>query len=242
MNVKAGKNYLVMILSQYFNIPLSFLKTFFWSKRNPNLYFGSIGKSQSQRCIGGFIGLSLKPSHLYEIKCDISKGRLPFSSSSVSKIQAEDVLEHIELDKLPKVFNEIFRVLTNEGIFRLSVPDYNSIVLKKRSIYNYEGQVIADPLTGSTAYYDVNNEETLVKHRQDGNSHLWFPTKKLLDELIQSSDLRFCSFIKFWHFTLPSGEYSVDEFPDLCMPVLRCPPNDMRADGLPVSIIVDFTK
>jgi SAM-dependent methyltransferase len=240
--VKAGLKFVSHRSLQLLHLPISQLKVRFWTKRSPNLYFGSIEKRQSQRLDGNFIGLSLKPSHFFEIKCDIANGDLPFPSSSISKIQAEDVLEHINFDDLPKVFDEIFRVLRPGGVFRLSVPDYNSIVLKKRSIYDFEGRVIADPLTGSSVYYDFTSEETLVKHGLDGNSHMWFPTKDLVDELIQKSGLRFCDSIKFWHYNLSTGDYLVENFPNLFMPVFRCPPKDMRANGLPISIIVDFTK
>jgi len=160
----------------------------------------------------------------------------------VKYLQAEDVLEHIELSDLPKVFDEIFRILKSGGVYRLSVPDYNSIVLQKRSIYDFEGRVLADPLTGSSVFYDPKSEKTLVKHRSDGNSHLWFPTKNLIDELIQSSELRFCASIYYHHYSSSEGFFLVQNFPDLYMPVFRSPPNDMRANGLPVSIIVDFTK
>jgi SAM-dependent methyltransferase len=223
-------------------MPLSGVKNSYWLKRHPNLYFGSIGKKQLQRLEGEFIGLSLRPSHFSEIKCDISKGDLPFPSDSITKIQAEDVLEHIDFEDLPKVFDEIFRVLRSGGIFRLSIPDYNSIVLKKRSVYDFEGRVLADPLTGSSVYYDFRSEKTLVSHRKDGNSHKWFPTKLLVDELVKSSQLKLCSSVKFWHYTASSGEFVAENFPDLCMPVFRCPPKDMRANGKPISIIVDFTK
>jgi SAM-dependent methyltransferase len=242
VTLKAGIKFLTVIFLQILHLPLSRIKANFWTKKNPNLYFGSIDRNQIQRIEGGFIGLSLKPSHFSEIRCDISRASLPFASNSIDKVQAEDVFEHIQLDSLPKVCDEIFRVLKKGSVFRLSVPDYNSIVLKRRSIYDYKGRVIADPLTGSSVYYDFRSEKTLTRHGTDGNSHLWFPTKDLLDNLIQNSDLRHCDSIKFWHYNLPEGDFTLEVFPELCMPVFRCPPKDMRADGLPISIVVDFIK
>ena len=240
--IRAGSRYLSLRLLQILHKPISNFKINFWSKRNPNLYLGSIQRNQIQKLEGGFIGLALAPSNFHEIRCDVSNSDLPFAANSISKVQSEDVFEHIEFAVLPKVCNEIFRVLKPGGVFRLSVPDYNSIVLKKRSIYDFEGSILADPLTGSSMYYDSRSEKTLVKHRQDGNSHMWFPTKKLIDDLIQKSDLRFCDSIKFWHCYLPSEDFLVENFPDLLMPVFRCPPNDMRANGMPISIVVDFIK
>ncbi len=242
MNLKAVLKFLILIFQQFFQQPMATAKVNFWVRKNPNLYFGSLDRNQIQRLEGGFIGLSLKPSHFSELRCDISRASLPFVANSIDKVQAEDVLEHIQLSSLPKVCDEVFRVLRKGGVFRLSVPDYNSIVLKRRAIYDYEGRVIADPLTGSSVYYDFISEKTLVKHGSDGNSHLWFPTKDLLDSLINNSNLKLCESIKYWHYNLPDGNFVVEDFPNLSMPVFRCPPNDMRAEGLPISIIVDFIK
>lgn len=242
MVFKARLNLVYSMFAIILQIPLKRFKVQFWARRNPNLYFGSIKKNQIQCREGGFIGLSLNPRHFSEIKCDISKDVFPFASKSVKYIQAEDVLEHIEFSDVPKVFDEVFRILKSGGVFRLSVPDCNSIVLQKRLIYDFEGRVLADPLTGSSVFYDPKSEKILVKHRSHGNSHLWFPTKNLIDELIQSSELRFCASIHYHHYSTSEGFFLVQNFPDLCMPVLRSPPNDMRANGLPISIIVDFTK
>ncbi len=227
---------------QGFNALIASSKIKYWSKRNPNLYFGSILKDQVQFLEGNFIGLSLMPNHFSEIKCDISQQDLPFEDDIIGKVQAEDVLEHIDFEVLPRVCDEIYRVLKPGGVFRLSVPDYNSIVLKKRSIYDFEGKVLADPLTGSSVYYDSSSRSLAVKHGLDGNSHKWFPTKALVDQLIEKCDLRLCRSVKFWHCYLPTGDYVVENFPELDMPVFRCPPEDMRANGLPISIVVDFTK
>lgn len=234
--------YFLFSLARFWQLPFDRIKLSYWSKKSPNLYFGALKRKQVQRVYGGFIGLSLRPIHFFEIKCDVSKGSLPFYSGSISKIQAEDVLEHIQLALIPELLNEIYRVLKPGGIFRLSVPDYNSIVLRKRSIYNYKGEVIADPLTGSSIYYNSQTESIEVKHRLDGNSHLWFPTKSLLDNLVEASSIRNCTVINFWHFSSSSEKHSVEKFPDMNMPIFRCPPNDMRANGLPVSIVVDFVK
>jgi len=242
VDFKAGLMFVYSKFAILLQMPLHRLKINYWAKRHPNLYFGNIKKNQIQFRDGGFIGLSLNPSHFSEIKCDISKGVLPFASKSVKYIQAEDVLEHIEFSDLVKVLDEIFRVLKPDGVFRLSVPDYNSVVLKKRSIYDFEGRVLADPLTGSSVFYDSKSEKTLVKHRADGNSHLWFPTKDLIEVLIQSSELRFCASIQYQHYSSSGNFFLVQNFPHLNMPVFRSPPNDMRANGFPVSIIVDCTR
>ena len=117
------------------------------------LYFGGLGRNERQYLIPNFIGLALNPTHDREMKQN-ALDVLPFSDESISKIQSQDVFEHLPFDKLPFVFDEIYRVLRRGGVFRLSVPDYRSPLLKRRSIYNEKGMVIGDLMMGSTAVYD----------------------------------------------------------------------------------------
>lgn len=49
---------------------------------------------------------------------------MDLSDNSVDIYQSEDVFEHIEYQTIPSIFNEIYRVLKPNGLFRLSMPDY----------------------------------------------------------------------------------------------------------------------
>lgn len=86
------------------------------------IYFGSLPINQYQYCEADFIGLALKPSHDRELKHDLHDP-LPFENDAAEKIQAQDVIEHLDINKVCDIFNEIYRVLVKDGIFRLSVPD-----------------------------------------------------------------------------------------------------------------------
>lgn len=52
--------------------------------------------------------------------------RLPCQEQSIEKIQAGDAFEHLEFNSIPKILDDIYRVLVKGGTLRLSVPDYLS--------------------------------------------------------------------------------------------------------------------
>ena len=205
------------------------------------VYFGSLPVDEYQYRESDFIGLALNPSHERELKHDLHDP-LPFEDESVEKLHAQDVLEHLKIDKIPSVLDEIYRVLTQGGVFRLSVPDYRSPLLKKRSVYDHQGRVIGDMMMGANIHYDGLSLAAKAKFSQNGDAHVWFPSYELINELILRSGLRFCRKIDFWHYIHFDGTSVVKDFPDLDMPVKRCPPRDNRSAGKPISIIVDFTK
>lgn len=204
------------------------------------LYLGSLPKQSSQYA-EGFVGVCLDPKHDREIQHDLASP-LPLSDSVIEQIQAEDVLEHIDLDCVPSLLSEIWRVLTPRGRFRLSVPDYRSPVLKARSVYDQHGKVICDTLMGGKIKYDPDSASTSVRFPPGGHTHLWFPTYELVTEAILKSDLRLCRRIDWHHYWRADSDWVARPFDMGVMPVKRCPPVDMRADGKPISIIVDFEK
>lgn len=208
---------------------------------NPYLYFGNLGKNERQYGVKNFVGLALHPSHDREIRHDAT-AKLPFQNSSIFKIQSQDVFEHIPREFIPDIFNDIYSVLAQGGIFRLSVPDYRSPLLKKRSVYDHEGRVIADLLMGGTVVYDPKTTAASSVYGTDGNAHLWFPTYENILELVLRSNLRRCEHIEFYHYFIDDERYVCEPFPENEMFVMRAPPNDNRADGKPISIVVDFIK
>src|SRR5471032_494746 len=152
------------------------------------LYFGSLGPHERQYQIPNFIGLALEPAHDREIKHDLAAA-LPYADGSIAKIQAQDVLEHLAFDKVPFVLDEIYRVLKPGGTFRLSVPDYRSPVLKRRSIYDGRGRVIGDLMMGATSYFDAATGDARVRFSEDGEDHVWFPRYELIIHLVLKSDI-----------------------------------------------------
>lgn len=205
-----------------------------------NLYFGNLYSDERQFSDGSFLGLSLVPKFARDVLHN-AYDAFPIPDQSVSKIQAQDVFEHLEFSRIPKILDEIYRVLRPGGVFRLSVPDYRSPLLIARSVYNEKGDVIADLMMGGSVRYDPSIRARKIEFLNNGDAHLWFPMYEKLLDLISKSTIKNCD-VKFWHHYTADGGVVCDEFPDLGMPVKRAPPFDMRADGKPISIVVDFGK
>jgi len=205
------------------------------------LYFGELEQNERQFQVPNFIGLALHPRHEREITHN-ALDVLPFPDGSVLKIQSQDVFEHLPFERLPFVFDEIYRVLKLGGTFRLSLPDYRSPLLKRRSIYDDKGRVIGDLMMGATALYDNATAEAKVKFTTDGNSHIWFPRYELILDLIIKSNIRKSNRIKFYQCFLDDENFLSESIPENEMFVMRSVPNDMRSGGKPISIVVDFVK
>jgi SAM-dependent methyltransferase len=204
------------------------------------LYFGSLGLHERQYQIANFIGLALQPAHDREIQHNLTDP-LPFPDGSIAKIQAQDVLEHVAFEKAAAILDEVYRVLRPGGIFRLSVPDYRSPVLKRRSIYDARGRVIGDLLMGATSYLDQETGDTRVRFSEDGDAHLWFPRYELITHLVLKSEIRKAA-IHFYQGFLDDHSYLCEPVPEDEMFVQRAAPHDRRAGGAPTSIIADFVK
>ena len=205
------------------------------------LYFGSLGLHERQYQVPNFIGLALNPAHDREIAHDLT-APLPFADGAIAKVQAQDVLEHLPIEKVPAVLDEIYRVLKPGGVFRLSVPDYRSPVLKRRSIYDARGRVTGDLLMGATPWFDDTTGDARVRFSDDGHAHIWFPRYELITHLILKSHIRKSSEIKFYQCFLDDHTYLCEPTPETEMFVQRAAPHDMRGGGAPVSIVADFIK
>jgi hypothetical protein len=206
---------------------------------NKYVYIGNLFPHEKQYESDLFVGLALEKRYAKDIAHDATKS-LPFVDNSVIGFQAQDVFEHIEFDKLPSVLDEIFRCMSPRGIFRLSVPDYNSPLLKKRSVYDANGVILCDLAMGGTV--TAINGAVNTSFSAGGGSHLWFPTYQNMLALIVSSQIRKCSSIMFHHAWTDAQNYICKDFDQTVMPVMRSPPRDMRAGGKPISIVIDFIK
>jgi SAM-dependent methyltransferase len=204
------------------------------------LYFGSLGLHERQYQIPNFIGLALQPAHDREIQHNLTDP-LPFPDGGIAKIQAQDVLEHVAFEKAAAILDEVYRVLRPGGIFRLSVPDYRSPVLKRRSIYDARGRVIGDLLMGANSYLDRETGDARVRFSEDGDAHLWFPRYELITHLVLKSEIRKAA-IHFYQGFLDDHSYLCEPVPENEMFVQRAAPHDRRAGGAPTSIIADFVK
>ena len=204
------------------------------------LYYGSLGPHERQYAVPNFLGLALHPAHDREMAHD-AVAALPFADGTIAKVQAQDVFEHLPFEKLPFVLDEIYRVLKPGGVFRLSVPDYRSPVLKRRSVYDYRGRVTGDLMMGATPYFDSATGDARMRFSEDGDAHLWFPRYELITHLVLKSDIRKAG-IHFYQGFIDDHSFLCEPVPENEMFVLRAAPHDRRANGAPTSIIADFVK
>jgi len=204
------------------------------------VYFGNLYPGEEQYKSDLFVGLALRNPQPKDILHD-ARTALPFQNNSVIGFQSQDVFEHIPYEKVPFTLDEVFRCLRPEGLFRLSLPDYNSPLLKSRSVYDCHGNLLCDLAMGGTVRGRMNGGLD-VGFTQDGNAHLWFPNYGNVLHLIISSQIRKCSSISVHQTWIDSKTYVCKQFDQTIMPVMRTPPRDMRAAGKPVSIVIDFIK
>lgn len=177
---------------------------------DPNLYGLSIQKSDSR--------------HIYH---DITE-KYPLPDGCISSYQAEDVLEHIDIEKVVMVINEIYRILKEGGVFRICLPDYNSPYLKKISMFDKDGNIVFDPSGGG-----VFNENGV----QNGG-HLWFPNYEIVKEILEQTLFKN---IKFLCYHTPE-ERLVKENIDFSNGFIKRLPEKNKVDKPIYSIIVDCYK
>ncbi|WP_201567939.1 methyltransferase domain-containing protein, partial [Psychrobacter immobilis] len=191
------------------------------------LYAGDVPKNEAYQ---KFIGLSLTQSNFQHIKHDITE-IMPLPDQCVDIYQAEDVFEHIQLDEIPNIINEIYRVLKKGGVFRLSVPDYRCDLLENRTVKDDKGELIFDPLGGG------NYENGKVV----GGGHIWFPKYETVKELLSKTKF---NNINFLHYYDESGEAVTKPIDYSIGYVMRTPDNDERVSNpyRPMSIVVDCIK
>ena len=72
--------------------------------RGKYLYFGNLGEDEKQFQVEKFIGLALVPITKKDIIHNAYEP-LPCPDNSIPKIQAQDVFEHLEYDKIPAIFD-----------------------------------------------------------------------------------------------------------------------------------------
>jgi SAM-dependent methyltransferase len=204
------------------------------------VYFGNLLPEEEQFRSDRFIGLALSNPQPKDLIHDIRQP-LPFVDGTVPGFQSQDVFEHVEAEIVPSIFDEIYRCLIPGGAFRLSLPDYNSPLLKSRSVYDSDGNILGDLALGASVT-GVMSGGVEVQFAPGGDAHLWFPTYAKVLELILKSLLRKCSRIDVRHAWIDRSKFICEDFDHSLMPVKRVPPKDMRAQGRPISIVVDFVK
>jgi predicted SAM-dependent methyltransferase len=188
------------------------------------LYAGDIiGRPVS---MSHFIGLSLTKNDRYHIIHDV-RDTIPLPDNSVTFYQSEDVFEHIPYDSVPKIFEEIYRVLKEKCYFRLSMPDYRCDFLLNRSTKDKLGSIIFDSGGGGSP---------------KNPGHIWFPNYEKVVWLFENSKFR--NSYKVLHGYLPDGTPIMEEIDYNIGYILRTPDHDKRVQSprRPMSIVVDAIK
>jgi hypothetical protein len=198
------------------------------SGRARRLYAGRLSRELPQ--FRTHIGITPFDSSTRNIRHDLRE-RIPVGNNSVDVFQSEDVFEHIPYDELPGIVSEVFRILAIGGLFRLSVPDYRSHILRHRSIIDADGAVLFDPGGGGSF--------------QDGKvidgGHVWFPVYETVKALFDSS--RFED-VQFLHYTDADGLSVLNPIDYSLGNVQRTPDHDPRVSSprQAMSIVVDAWK
>ena len=181
-----------------------------------------------------FIGLSLTNSNQFHIKHDVTKN-MDLNNDTVDIYQSEDVFEHIVYETIPYIFNEIYRVLKPNGLFRLSLPDYSCDILYKRSFKDKDENIYHDP--GGGGHYDYLNRKVI------GGGHVWFPKYEAVLKLFEQSefDMRNVNFLQYYNEHNNPIINPIDYNNGY---ISRTPDHDKRVQNphRPMSIVVDSYK
>lgn len=129
-------------------------------------------------------GLSINKADEKHIFHDITQ-KYPLPDESIYAYQAEDVLEHIEIEKVVPALNEIYRILRKGSVLRICLPDYNSPHLSQISLKDHTGRILFDPTGGG-----VMGEFGVEK-----GGHVWFPTYDLVKKLLEETTFEKVDFL-----------------------------------------------
>lgn len=124
-------------------------------------------------------GLSINRADSRHILHDITNV-YPLPDNSIYSYQAEDVLEHIETEKLVSTINEIHRILVKGGMLRICLPDYFSPYLSRISMKDVKGNILFDPTGGGT--YGENGVLN--------GGHIWFPNYLNVRNLLEKTKFK----------------------------------------------------
>jgi predicted SAM-dependent methyltransferase len=103
------------------------------SQRDLSVNVGSGGHG-----IKGWINIDLRNHHKDNYFAIDIRNKLPFKDSSVSRIYAEHVIEHLDFKgDIPKVLADFQRILRPDGILRIAVPDAGRFL--SAYVYNQKG-------------------------------------------------------------------------------------------------------
>ncbi len=212
-------------LKKYFSKKINFDTI----KNNKNifLYAGDVPYMAQYK---KYTGLSLFQNNYNHIKHNILNPH-DLYDNSVDVYQAEDVFEHISLDNLVGIINDIHRILKPKGIFRLSVPDYRCDILDKRCQKDASGKI----------QFDSGGGGDFVDGKVINGGHLWFPKYEIVKELLDKTNFKK---LIFYHYYDENGTPITNPIDYKLGHIQRTPDFDLRVQNpyRPLSIVVDCVK
>lgn len=202
--------------------------------KNIYLYAGDLSETLLENEDNKFVGLSIQKTDSNHISFDITN-KFPLKDNSVDVFCAEDVMEHIEYKKQINIFNEIYRILKPNGVFRLAVPDYRCDILLDRTIKNKKGELKFDPGGGG--------DYSKLRRKVINGGHVWFPIYESVKEIFDNSLFNKTK-VNFLHFYQANGKGVLNEIDYTICFIKRTPDNDLRVANprRPMSIVVDAIK
>jgi predicted SAM-dependent methyltransferase len=119
----------------------------------------------------GFVNIDARPfSHVHIVKDDITELG-DFESESVDLVYMCHILEHFRRDELKKVLKEIWRILHHGGILRISVPDFDKLLLvyelSEKNIDAIINQLMGGQDNPYNIHYSVFTEKSLTTILQE---------------------------------------------------------------------------
>ena len=195
------------------------------------LYAGDLRPNLPQ--YSGYVGLTPFRMSLRAIDHDVTKA-MPIPDESIDRYQAEDVFEHIEYPLLPGIIEEVYRVLKQGGLFRLSVPDYGFDVYRARTVMSEQGELAYDPAGGGH----------LKDGKVIGGGHLWFPTLDSVRSAFSRTSFSRLGEINYLHGYEADGRQRVETIDYSLGHIKRTPDHDPRGQNpyRPISVVVDAWK
>lgn len=152
-----------------------------------------------RRFIDGFVHIDLSNGKHVDIQADVR--RLPLPSGSAGLIYASHVLEHFGRHEYMDVLAEWFRVLSTNGVLRLSVPNFAACA----ALYYESG--LSDRLSGLTGL--------LMGGQRDANDY----HKMVFDEQSLKQDLLATGFVAVRGWDWRKTEHSmVDDYSQAYIP------------------------
>lgn len=204
--------------------PMNFAKLDF--KKSVHFYAGNICDEVHLKQ-NNLYGLSINQADDRHIFHDITQ-KYPLNDNCIDSYQAEDVLEHIELDKVIPVINEIYRILKPGSLFRICLPDYFSPHLKHVSMKDSKGKII----------YDATGGGSLGKLGVENGGHVWFPTYSNVKKILEETHFKKIDFLCYY----TEQEDLVRKDIDFSKGYIRRIPEKIDRNNLIYSMVIDCYK